>query len=177
MTSFAHTATGTGTDLEQIALAVAILVLGLSFLIQNSVDRRVSIGLAAFGLLALIGSFTFLRNIGGDPAIAVDGEEFSESELQDAVVGLCSARESAPDDVADAEAAFLDRAHRPLHVLAAAVEDDDRELAGRLLVAKQIVESEFNGDRDPQELEQDLGELLDVTVEALQVLGIEAQTC
>lgn len=177
MTSFAHTAAGGGTNLEQIALAVAVVALGLAFLVQKTVDRRVSVGLVAFGLIALIGSLTFLRGFGEEPAVTVGGEEFSETELQDAVVGLCSARESATEDVDGAETAFLDRAHEPLHVLVAAIEDDDRALAGRLLVAKQVVEAEFDGDRDPQELEQDMDELLSVTVEALEVVGIEAHAC
>jgi hypothetical protein len=61
--------------------------------------------------------------------------------------------------------------------MAAAVEDEDRALSGRLLEAKQAVEEEFAGEADPEELEQGLNELIEVSAEVLNTLGIPADTC
>lgn len=163
--------------MDSIALAVGVICLGLAFLVQKSLDRRVSIALVVIGLVGLVGSFTFLQNIGGGNTITVQGQEFEEEELQDAVTAICTARNEAPTDPDAAEVAFLDRAHIPLHVIAAAVEDEDRALAGRLLEAKQAVEEEFAGKTDPDELTEGFEELLVVTVEALKVLEIPASEC
>ena len=172
----AHSASG-GGSLDQIGLAVGVICLGLAFLVQKSLDRRVSIALVVVGLVGLVGSFTFLKNIGGGNTITVQGQEFQEQELQDAVVAICTARNEADTDTEAAELVFLDSAHLPLHVIAAAVEDEDRALAGRLLEAKQTVEEEFAGKTDPAELADELDALLDVTVESLYVLEIEVSTC
>ena len=172
----AHAASG-GGNLDQIGLGLGVVLLGLAFLVQKSLDRRVSIALIVLGLVGLIGSFTFLKDIGGGNTIIVQGQEFEEEKLQDAVAALCTARNAAAGDPDGAEVTFLDRAHVPLHVIAAAVEDEDRALAGELLEAKQSVEEQFAGKTDPQELEEDLKTLLEVTVESLQVLQIPASTC
>ncbi|MBW3595284.1 MAG: hypothetical protein KY391_06860 [Actinobacteria bacterium] len=174
--SFAHSGTG-GGNVESIALALGLVLLGLAFLVQRSLDRRVSILLVVLGLVAFVGSFTFLKNVGGGTTITVQGQEFEEEELQDAVAAICTARNEAATDPEAAQMAFLDRAHLPLHVIAAAVEDEDRALSGDLLEAKQAVEEEFAGTADPEDLVDQLEELLEVTVEALQVLEIPASTC
>jgi hypothetical protein len=171
----AHALSG-GGGLENVALAAGLILLGLAFLVQKSLDRRVSIALLGLGLVLFIGSFTFLQNVGGGDTITVQGQEFETSELVDAVTAMCTARDDA-DDKEGAQATFLNRAHIPLHVIAAALEDEDRALAGRLLEVKQGVEEEFAGDADPKELADGLDELITVTAEALNVLGIEAATC
>lgn len=172
----AHSASSGGGSLDQIAVALGVTLLGLAFLVQKSLDRRVSIVLVVLGLVGLVGSFTFLKNLGGGTTITVQGQEFEEEELRDAVDAICTARNEA-DDPEKAQATFLDRAHLPLHVISAAVEDEDRALAGSLLEAKQAIEEEFAGKMDPEELEEGLSALLDVTVEALAALDVPASTC
>lgn len=172
----AHSTTG-GGGLEEIGLAVGLVLLGLAFLVQKSLDKRVSIALVVLGLVGLIGSFTFLKNIGGGSTIVVQGQEFEEEQLVDALSAVCTARSEASSDTDAAQRAFLDRAHLPLHVIGAAVEDEDRALAAELLEAKQDVEEEFVGKGDPDVLVDQLEELLTVTVEALEALEIPASTC
>lgn len=171
----AHTTAG-GGSLDEIALALGLILLGLAFLVQKSMDRRISILLVVLGLVAFIGSLTFFKNIGGGNTITVQGQEFTEDELVGAIAAMCSTRDGV-DDPQSAQVTFLDRAHIPLHVMAAAVEDEDRALSGRLLEAKQAVEEEFAGEADPEELEQRLDELIEVSVEVLTALEIPADTC
>ena len=172
---FAHTTTGTGgPGLEQIALSLGILLLGLAFLVQKSLDPRVSIALLVLGVVAFIGAFTFLR--GGETSVTVDGREVTEGDLQDAVFALCLVRDGT-EDIEAADATFQDRAHGSLHDLVTAVEDDDRELAGRLLIAKQAVENGLSNPQGPEHLAQDTDRLIAVAGDALQTLGMEAPEC
>ncbi|HEX2064101.1 MAG TPA: hypothetical protein VHE80_06740, partial [Acidimicrobiales bacterium] len=61
-----------------------------------------------------------------------------------AYAGLCTARSAARSgEVASAGNAFSDRAHQPLHELAARAAERDRAAAGRLLEAKQAVEGDL----------------------------------
>ena len=172
----AHSSTG-GGGLEEIGLALGLVLLGLAFLVQKSLDKRVGIVLFVLGLVGLIGSFTFLRDNGGSAKIVVEGREFEEEQLVDTVAAICTARNEASSDTEAAQRAFLDRTHLSLHVIGAAVEDEDRALAAELLEGKQDVEEEFAGKADPDELVDQLEELLAVTVEALEVLEIPASTC
>jgi len=174
--TLAHSAAG-GGSLDDIALALGLVLLGLAFLVQKSLDRRVSIALVILGVVGLVGSFTFLKNVGGGSTITVQGQEYEEEQLVDAVAALCTARNEVTNDRDAANAVFLDRSHVPLHVIAAAVEDEDRALSAEMLEAKQAVEQEFAGKSDPDVLVERLEELLEVTVEALQVLDIPASTC
>ena len=173
--TLAHTTTSTGgPGLEQIALSVGIVLLGLAFLVQKSLDPRVSIALLVLGIVAFVGAFTFLR--GGETTITVGGREVSEGDFEGAVLALCLVRDGA-DDIEAADATFQDRAHGPLHDLVTAVQDDDRELAGRLLVAKQAVENGLSGGEDPEQLAEDTDRLIAVTGDALQTVGMEAPEC
>jgi hypothetical protein len=171
----AHSTAG-GGSFDEIALAVGLILLGLAFLVQKSIDRRVSILLVVIGLVGLIGSQTFLKNIGGGNTITVQGQEFQEEELQGAITAMCTARNEV-EDPETAQITFLDRAHLSLHVIAAAVEDEDRALAARMLEVKQDVEEEFAGKADADELEERLNELIEVTAEALAALDIPSDTC
>jgi len=174
--TLAHSASG-GGSVDDIALAVGLILLGLAFLVQKSLDRRVSIALLALGVIGLVGSFTFLKNVGGGSTITVQGQEYEEEQLVDAVAALCTARNEVANDRDAAYLAFIDRAHIPLHVIAVAVEDENRDLSAELLEAKQSVEEEFAGKSDPKVLADRLQELLEVTVESLQVLEVPASTC
>lgn len=171
----AHSTAG-GGSFDDIALAVGLILLGLVFLIQKSLDRRVSILLVVIGVVGLIGSQTFLKNTGGGDTITVTGEQFEVEELQGAITAMCTSRNEVEDPEA-AEITFQDRAHQPLHLVATAVEDEDRALAARMLEAKQDVEEEFAGEADPAELEERLNGLIEVTAEALTALGIPSDTC
>jgi len=82
--------------------------------------------------------------------------------------GLCVTRARASQPAA-ARTAFFDRAHQPLHELAAAVARDNRAAAARLLEAKQLVERDLAGDAIG--LAGDLDRLLDATRRAIAATG------
>ena len=177
MLDLAHS-TGSGGNLEQIALAAGLILLGLAFLVQKSLDRRVSIALVILGVVAFVGSFTFLKNIGGGNTIIVQDQEYSEDELIEAITAMCTAREAAENDPEAAEDAFLNRAHIPLHVIAVAVEDENRSQAARLLETKSDVEQAFLEDPvDGEQLADDFTALIEAAAEALNTIGVPASTC
>ena len=174
----AHSVGTGGGNLETIALSAGIILLGLAFLVQKSLDKRVSIGLVVLGVVAFVGAFTFLKDVGGgEGTIVVQGQEYTEDELTGAITALCTAREAAADDPDEAEEQFLNRAHIPLHVIAAAVQDENASQASRLLEAKTTIEEEFVGDRDPEALEGHFTELIEATADALGTLEVPASTC
>lgn len=89
--------------------------------------------------------------------------------------GLCVARASAARPTA-ARRAFFDRAHQPIHELAAVVAASDRATAGRLLEAKQSVERDLAAEATA--LAGDLDRLLAAASRAIVVTGQPApQPC
>lgn len=109
--------------------------------------------------------------------IVVAGEPVSVARMTDALDNLCTARAEAPDRPRAAEARFFDRSHETLHVVARALEDVDRALAGRLLEAKQKVEADFSGLASGDRVADDLGRLVEVTGEGLDRLAVPTPPC
>ena len=99
------------------------------------------------------------------------------AQVDDAVEGLCQAREEAGGDVNPARTTFYDRSHDPLHAIAGALEPVDRPLAGRLLEAKQAVEADLASPARAASLTADLDRLLEVTREALARLSVPSPPC
>lgn len=121
------------------------------------------------GLLALVGVGVVVLAVAGDdgsPSPAVE----SLDRYGPTHAGLCSARSAARSgDVAAARGAFFDRAHQPLHELAAEATARDRFAAARLLEAKEAVEAGL-GQAAPS-LASDLDRLLTATVSAVDAIG------
>lgn len=69
------------------------------------------------------------------------------AEADPLVPALCEA--IAADDVAGAGDVFWDRAHRPLHALAADLQPEDPALTARLLEAKYDVETVVPNEGEP----------------------------
>jgi hypothetical protein len=172
----AHVTSSGGNSLDQIVLAAGVLALGLAFLFQKNVDRKVSIGLVVLGVVGIALSLTVLRPGFGGATVTINGDDYPEEQLTEASVGLCDAIEVADDDTGEARDIFVSRVHTPLHIIVAGIEDDDRELSGRLLRAKQTVEDQLSG-RGEGSLTEDMTELQTATQEALTALGIEAPSC
>jgi len=70
---------------------------------------------------------------------------------------------------------FYDTAHQPLHDLAAEVAEVDREVAARLLEAKEAVESDL--DTRPSGLGESFQVLVSATNEALTATGHSPMPC
>ncbi|HEV2071778.1 MAG TPA: hypothetical protein VGR26_18490 [Acidimicrobiales bacterium] len=80
---------------------------------------------------------------------------------------LCQASEAARrGDAEAAERVFFDRAHQPLHQLAAEVSDIDRTVAARLHEAKAATEAGLNGDDNAEALAR----LTDATRASLEAI-------
>ena len=85
-------------------------------------------------------------------------------------VGLCAAATAArAGDATEARRIFFDRAHDPLHELAAAVGEQDRSAAARLLEAKEAVEAGL--ETGGADLADDLDQLVVATGAALVANG------
>lgn len=92
-----------------------------------------------------------------------------------AVQGLCDVRD-APDAPA-ANAAFYDRTHQELHVIAAATEERDRQAAGALLEAMQRVEADLERPLLPGGFSADVEALAGATRGALDAIGLDVPAC
>ncbi|HVF14101.1 MAG TPA: hypothetical protein VM942_05835 [Acidimicrobiales bacterium] len=111
------------------------------------------------------------------PTILVAGDPVPVARLSDALANLCTARQEAPDRPRAAEARFFDRSHESLHLIARALEDVDRPLAGELLEAKQKVEADVSGLASGDRVADDLGRLVEVTRAALDRLAVPLPAC
>ncbi len=94
-----------------------------------------------------------------------------------ALADLCLAEDEAGARPRAAEVRFFDRSHATLHLIARALEDVDRSLAGRLLEAKQRVEADFSGLASGDRVADDLGRLAAVTGEGLDRLAVPRPPC
>jgi hypothetical protein len=98
-------------------------------------------------------------------------------EVDEAVGGLCEAREEAETDVKSTRATFYDRSHEPLHGIARALEAVDRAMVARLLQAKEKVEAGLAVPTPPPSLTADLDVLVQVTRASLARLSVAPPSC
>jgi hypothetical protein len=98
-------------------------------------------------------------------------------QVEEAVAGLCEAREEAETDVKSARTTFYDRSHEPLHGIALALEAVDRAMVARLLQAKEAVEAGLAAPTPPPSLTGDLDVLVQVTRASLARLSVPPPSC
>ncbi|HEX9121807.1 MAG TPA: hypothetical protein VF984_00375, partial [Actinomycetota bacterium] len=94
-----------------------------------------------------------------------------------AVEGIC---EMAAKDAADRTAAnsvFYDRVHEELHVIAAAVQPRNTDVAATLLQAKERIESDLAATQLPASFADDMDALLGATGNALRTLDLDVPAC
>jgi hypothetical protein len=106
----------------------------------------------------------------------IRGERVPVTQLRGVVDALCEAKDQAAPDPEAARRIFFDRAHDPLHDVAAAAEEVDRSSAARFLEAKQAVEADLQAMAAP-ELASDLGRLVAATRDALKDLSVSTEGC
>jgi hypothetical protein len=139
-------------------------------------------GMPRVGALALLLSWSLVACGGNDasqptPSPLPSGSlgVVTSGAAAAAVQGLCGVRD-APD-AAVAKAAFYDRTHQELHVIAAAVEERDRQAAGSLLEAMQRVEAELERPLLPAGFATDVESLVGATRAALEAVGLGRPAC
>lgn len=109
-------------------------------------------------------------------ATACGGGSTSDDPYRFAASGLCEASARAAEgDFDGAEDEFYDTVHQPLHELAAELSGVDREIAARLLEAKEAVESGLDGSGSG--LGDAFGVLVAATDEALTATGYDPISC
>lgn len=115
----------------------------------------------------------------GPPTTVRAGEEdVPATRLADALQGVCQARlQAVAGNDQSARSTFLDRSHDTLHLLAVALEAVDRQKAGEVLLAKQLVEADLDATPVRPKLVQDLGRLAEVTRSGLARLEISTPPC
>jgi hypothetical protein len=115
------------------------------------------------------------RDEGAPPESTVAG--VPPREVEEAVDGLCEARDEAATDVKSARTTFYDRSHEPLHGIARALEAVDRAMVARLLQAKEGVEAGLAASTPPPSLTADLDVLLQATRASLARLSVPPPSC
>lgn len=122
-----------------------------------------------------LGLVLVLAACGGDD----DGAEpaAGDAASRDAATALCTARDQARTDVKKARTTFYDRSHDALHDIARDLDPVDRATSGRLLEAKQQVETGLDADPPPAGLVDDLQRLADVTRAGLARLDVDVPPC
>jgi hypothetical protein len=136
--------------------------------------RPLTIGLL---VLVLVGSACDASGDPGEPSPLPSGSlgPVRPEATDEAVLGLCAIAGATERDAA--EAAFADRSHQTLHVIAAAVQEVDRAVAAELLEAKQAVEADLAEPALPAAFPDHVGSLLDATRAALDTIGLDAPDC
>ncbi len=97
--------------------------------------------------------------------------------FREAAIALCAARDQAGADVMAARTTFYDRSHDALHDIARALDPVDRAASGRLLEAKQQVETGLDASPPPADLVADFQRLADVTRAGLAELDVDVPPC
>jgi hypothetical protein len=124
------------------------------------------------GLIVLGGALLWLAATDA-PA---GGHDASPTSFAATAVALCDARRALPDDREAAVRAFQDRAHDPLHSLAADTALD-RALAADLLRAKERVEAAIAAGEPGVALQPPMDALAASTGLALADIGLEVEPC
>jgi len=100
------------------------------------------------------------------------------AELATALDGLCRAEDLArAGDLLAARTTFEDRTHGYLHELAAGAEGEARAEVGRLLEAKNRVESAFQTQANPSDVAARLNTLESATRDVAAAVGTPAPEC
>lgn len=176
---------GGGTDLETVLIAGGITCLGLAFLVQKNVDRKISLTLLALGVIGLIAAFAVPSSTPTPkgPTITVQGQKFAISDLEKFIGDLCHAQSVVDADPGTARDDFLN-AHNPLHVIAAGLEEDNnRKEEARLLEITVKVETDLKEDTLGPDFPQHIKDVTTAARRGLQALAderkvsIEVEVC
>lgn len=144
---------------------------------MNRSRPRTALVVVALGLALTIASACSLGatsdgGSGGSVASLAD-----QSVATIAIQGLCETRAAAATGgIPAATGPFLDRAHDPLHVLAASLAPTAPGTASRLLEATSVIEAQLTEASSATFL-SDLDHLVEITREAVTQAGLDAPPC
>jgi hypothetical protein len=101
----------------------------------------------------------------------------TQAQADEAMSGLCAIAAGGLSEMADVHDAFHGRAHETLHAVAAQTQEIDAVVAGSLLEAKAVVETDLEEAAPPADLPTHAQALVVVFAAALETIGLQATAC
>ena len=101
----------------------------------------------------------------------------TQDQAEQAMGGLCDIAAGDLTDMADVYEAFHGRAHEALHAVAAQAQEIDPVVAGALLEAKSVVETDLEEAVPPADLPAHAQALVAAFAVALETIGLQATAC
>jgi hypothetical protein len=110
--------------------------------------------------------------------VALAGQTVTTAKLRSIADGLCeAARQAERGDIEAARQSFFGQSHEGLHLIARALQDDDRTAAAALLEAKQKVEADFTTPPSGAQVAADLRRLAELTRSSLARFKVSVDAC
>ena len=110
--------------------------------------------------------------------VALAGQTVATAKLRAIADGLCgAARQAERNEIDAARQTFFGESHEGLHLIARALQDDDRAAAGALLEAKQRVEADFTAPPPGPQVAADLRRLAGLTRSSLGRFKVSVDDC
>ena len=110
--------------------------------------------------------------------VALAGETVPTAKLRSIADGLCeAARQGEGGGIDAARQTFFGRSHEGLHLIARALQDEDRAAAAALLEAKQKVEADFTTPPPGAQVAADLRRLAELTRSSLARYKVSVSAC
>lgn len=101
----------------------------------------------------------------------------TQAQADEAMGGLCDIATGAVTETSDVLDAFHTRAHEILHHVASEARQIDPVVAGALLEAKSVVETDLLNAPYPSDLPEHAQALAAALVDALETIGLRPATC
>ena len=101
----------------------------------------------------------------------------TQAQADEAMGGLCEIAAGGLVEMADVDEAFHGRAHDALHAVAAEAQEVDPVVAGALLEAKYVVETDLEEATPPPDLPAHAGALVVAFADALEAIGLQPARC
>jgi hypothetical protein len=123
---------------------------------------------------------TACGNGGDDPGggtAAGDTGTTTQAQADEAMSGLCDIAAGDLTEMADVHEAFHGRAHEILHHVAAEVQEVDPVVAGTLLEAKSVVETDLLESAPTPDLPAHAAALVTAFAGALETIGLQVSAC
>jgi hypothetical protein len=101
----------------------------------------------------------------------------TQAQADEAMGGLCDIAAGGLTEMTEVHEAFHGRAHEALHAVAAEVQEVDPAVAGALLEAKAVVETDLEEEAPPIDLPGHTATLMGAFSDALLAIGLVPADC